>query len=146
AATKMSPDATAPHAASEHPDAMDSTIDIARRVLRLEAQGISALADALDGGFLAAVDLLFAAEGRVVVTGMGKSRHIARKIAATLASTGTPAQYVHPGEASHGDLGMVTRRDAVVALSNSGGTVELTDLVAHATRIGIPLVAITARA
>ncbi len=125
---------------------MDSTIDTARRVLRLEAQGITALADGLDGGFLAALDLLFAVEGRVVVTGMGKSGHIARKIAATLASTGTPAQYVHPGEASHGDLGMVTRRDAVIALSNSGGTVELTDLVAHAARIGIPLIAITARA
>ncbi|MFN4089929.1 MAG: SIS domain-containing protein [Alphaproteobacteria bacterium] len=140
----MSPDQTAPHAASALADADD--LEEARRVLRLEARGIEAVADQLDGGFRRALDLLLAVEGRVIVTGMGKSGHVARKIAATLASTGSPAQYVHPGEASHGDLGMITRRDAVLALSNSGGTVELADLVAHAARIGIPLVAMTARA
>jgi len=119
----------------------------ARRVLGLEAQALTALAGALDSGFARALDLLAgAAAGRVIVTGMGKSGHVARKIAATLASTGTPAQYVHPGEASHGDLGMITRADAVLALSNSGETAELGDLVAHAKRFDIRLVAITARA
>lgn len=142
----MSPDQTAPEAASVPTGAADSALASARRVLQLQAQGVTALADRLDGEFLAALELLFDVEGRVIVSGMGKSGHIARKIAATLASTGTPAQYVHPGEASHGDLGMITRRDAVVALSNSGGTVELADLIAHAARIGIPLVGITARA
>jgi arabinose-5-phosphate isomerase len=116
-------------------------------VLGLEAQALTALAGALDSGFARALDLLAgAAAGRVIVTGMGKSGHVARKIAATLASTGTPAQYVHPGEASHGDLGMITRADAVLALSNSGETAELGDLVAHAKRFDIRLVAITARA
>ena len=86
------------------------------------------------------------ATGRVVVSGMGKSGHVARKIAATLASTGTPALFVHPAEASHGDLGMIVPGDAVLALSNSGETAELADLVAHARRFALPLVAITARA
>ncbi|HET6518685.1 MAG TPA: KpsF/GutQ family sugar-phosphate isomerase, partial [Geminicoccaceae bacterium] len=89
---------------------------------------------------------LAAARGRVVVTGMGKSGHVARKIAATLASTGTPALYVHPAEASHGDLGMIAPGDLVLALSNSGETPELADIVAHARRFGLPLVAITGRA
>ena len=93
-----------------------------------------------------AVDLLARATGRVVVSGMGKSGHVARKIAATLASTGTPALFVHPAEASHGDLGMIVPGDAVLALSNSGETAELADLVAHSRRFGLPLVAITARA
>jgi len=121
-------------------------LDVARDVLATEAAGLTALARALDARFVRAVDLLEAAAGRVVVTGMGKSGHIARKIAATLASTGTPAQFVHPAEASHGDLGMVVRGDAVLALSNSGETAELADLIDHAHRFGIPLVAITARA
>jgi len=99
----------------------------------------------LDERFVKALDILFAVKGRVVVTGMGKSGYIARKIAATLASTGTPALYVHPAEASHGDLGMITTVDAVVALSNSGETPELSDIVAHTRRHDIPLVAITGK-
>jgi arabinose-5-phosphate isomerase len=119
---------------------------VARAVLRTEAQGLTALAASLDDTFARAVDLLAGAEGRVVVSGMGKSGHVARKIAATLASTGTASLFVHPAEASHGDLGMVLPGDAVLALSNSGETAELADLVAHARRFGLPLVAITARA
>jgi arabinose-5-phosphate isomerase len=118
-------------------------LDVAREVLATEAAGLAALADALDDGFGRAVGLLEQASGRVVVTGMGKSGHIARKIAATLASTGTPAQFVHPAEASHGDLGMVVRGDVVLALSNSGETAELADLIEHAHRFGLPLVAVT---
>jgi arabinose-5-phosphate isomerase len=118
-------------------------IDVARDVLATEAAGLTALAAALDGRFALAVDLLASATGRVVVTGMGKSGHIGRKIAATLASTGTPALFVHPAEASHGDLGMVVRGDVVLALSNSGETAELADLIDHAHRFGLPLVAIT---
>ncbi|MGH6942712.1 MAG: KpsF/GutQ family sugar-phosphate isomerase [Geminicoccaceae bacterium] len=117
-----------------------------RRVLRIEAEGLSALADSLDGRFDRVVERLFATRGRVVVTGMGKSGHVARKIAATLASTGTPALYVHPGEASHGDLGMIARNDLVLALSNSGETPELADIVAYTRRFAIPLLAIVGRA
>jgi len=120
-------------------------LDAARRVLETEAAGLTALAGALDGALLRALDLLGAARGRVVVSGMGKSGHVARKIAATLASTGTPALFVHPAEASHGDLGMVTPADAVLALSNSGETPELADLIAYTRRFAIPLVAVTAR-
>ena len=120
---------------------------MARRVLDQEASGLVMLGRALDAeGFSRAVELLACAEGRVIVTGMGKSGHVARKIAATFASTGTPALFVHPAEASHGDLGMVVSGDAVLALSNSGETPELADLVAHARRFGLPLVAITGRA
>ena len=118
----------------------------ARRTLSLEIDGLKSLMDALDGPFAAAVDRLMKVTGRVIVTGMGKSGHIARKIAATMASTGTPAQYVHPGEASHGDLGMITREDAVLALSWSGESAELRDLVAYAKRFSIPLIAITSEA
>ncbi len=99
----------------------------------------------LDGKFTDALNILSAVTGRVIVTGMGKSGHIARKIAATLASTGTPAYFVHPGEASHGDLGMIAHDDAVIALSNSGSTQELNDLLEYAKRFAIPLIAITAR-
>ena len=113
------------------------------RVLRLEAEALLRLADTLGDAFERALDCLAAVQGRVVVTGMGKSGHIAKKIAATLASTGTPAQFVHPGEASHGDLGMIARNDAVVALSNSGETSELADVIAYTRRFGIPLVAIS---
>jgi arabinose-5-phosphate isomerase len=112
----------------------------------LEAEGINALSASLDDKFTAALDALAAVTGRVIVTGMGKSGHIARKIAATLASTGTPAYFVHPGEASHGDLGMIAHDDAVIALSNSGNTQELNDLLEYAKRFSIPLIAITARA
>lgn len=121
------------------------------RVIRMEAAALSALAEALEGGtfggeFERGVAILAGVAGRVIVTGMGKSGHVAGKIAATLASTGTPAHFVHPAEASHGDLGMITRQDAVVALSNSGETRELSDIVAHTRRFAIPLVAITRRA
>jgi arabinose-5-phosphate isomerase len=121
-------------------------LDVARSVLHTEAAGLHALAAGLAANFGDAVDLLARATGRVVVSGMGKSGLVARKIAATLASTGTPALFVHPAEASHGDLGMVVPGDAVIALSNSGETAELADLVAHSRRFGLPLVAITARA
>ena len=122
----------------------------AERVLRLGADGVSAVATALlsapmGEAFVRVIDVVAAAEGRVVVTGMGKSGHIARKIAATMASVGTPAIYVHPGEASHGDLGMITNADVVLALSNSGETPELTDIVSYSRRFSIPLIAITGR-
>jgi arabinose-5-phosphate isomerase len=121
-------------------------LDVARSVLATEAAALRALSAFLDGTFERAVDLLAAVAGRVVVSGMGKSGHVARKIAATLSSTGTPALFVHPAEASHGDLGMIVAGDAVLALSNSGETPELADMVAHARRFALPLVAITARA
>ena len=117
----------------------------ARQVLTTEAAGLRALSEALPEAFDAAIATLLAAEGRVIVSGMGKSGHVANKIAATLASTGTPAQGVHPGEASHGDLGMITPRDAVILISNSGETRELADMIAHCARFAIPLIAITKR-
>ena len=123
-----------------------SDLDVARAVLTTEAAGLRLLAAGLDDGFLLAVDLLAGVSGRVAVSGMGKSGHVGRKIAATLASTGTPALFVHPAEASHGDLGMIVPGDAVLAVSNSGETPELADLVAHARRFGLPLLAVTARA
>ncbi len=122
-----------------------SDLAAARRVLRLEAEALRAMSDALGDSFTEAIEILFAVEGRVVVTGMGKSGHIARKISATLASTGTPSHYVHPAEASHGDMGMITRSDAVLALSNSGETPELSDLVDYCRRFDIPLIAITGK-
>ena len=124
-------------------DETEDGLASARRVLRLEAAGIDALAKSLDVSFTRALQLLERVTGRGIVTGMGKSGHIARKIAATIASTGTPASFVHPGEASHGDLGMVTEHDAVIALSNSGETAELADLVTYAKRFEIPLIGIT---
>jgi arabinose-5-phosphate isomerase len=127
-------------------DAPHDDLATARDVLAAEAGGLRALAASLDATFTRAVDLLAAVPGRVVVSGIGKSGHIARKIAATLASTGTPAQFVHPAEASHGDLGMVVRGDAVLLLSNSGETAELADLIRHARRFGLPLVGITGNA
>ena len=124
----------------------EADLAAARRVLALEAAGLAALADTLDGSFIEALDRLGAIHGRIIVTGMGKSGHVARKIAATLASTGSPALFVHPGEASHGDLGMITGVDAVVALSNSGDTSELGDIIAYSRRRAIPLIAVTAKA
>lgn len=130
------------------PKAHDSAAVLAtgRRVLTREAQALAALADQLDGPFAEAVDLLFKLGGRAVVTGMGKSGHIARKIAATFSSTGTPALFVHPGEASHGDLGMITSDDAVLGLSNSGEATELAAIIAYSRRFAIPLIAITGSA
>jgi arabinose-5-phosphate isomerase len=141
--------ATREHAAPQAPPdgtAGPDDVTAARRVLAAEADALSELSANLDGAFVAAVDRLHAVTGRIIVTGMGKSGHVARKIAATLASTGSPAQYVHPGEASHGDLGMIADGDAVVALSNSGNTSELADVIGYTRRFAIPLIAITARA
>jgi arabinose-5-phosphate isomerase len=121
-------------------------LTVARRVLAQEVAGLEALAKALGPSFIAALDRIEAVPGRVVVTGIGKSGHIGRKIAATMASTGTPALFVHAGEASHGDLGMITREDAVMALSNSGDTPELSDIIAYTRRFAIPLIALTSRA
>ena len=104
-------------------------IDTATRVIKAEAAALEVLAESLDHTFRAAIDLLRATKGRVIVTGIGKSGHIANKIAATLASTGTPAFFVHPGEASHGDMGMITGDDAVIALSNSGAVAEIITLL-----------------
>ncbi len=126
-------------------EAVSPDIASARRVLKAEADAVDALAKSLGQDFVRAIDALAAAPGRVIITGMGKSGHIARKIAATLASTGRPSFFVHPAEASHGDLGMVTVDDVVVALSNSGETPELGDIVAYTRRFAIPLVAITSR-
>ncbi|MBP7242874.1 KpsF/GutQ family sugar-phosphate isomerase [Amaricoccus sp.] len=123
-----------------------SLIASGRRVIGIEAAALASLADALGDSFAAAAQLLLATRGRVIVSGMGKSGHVARKIAATLASTGTPAFFVHPAEASHGDLGMITRDDVVMLLSNSGETPELADLIAYTRRFAIPLVAVAGRA
>ncbi len=121
-------------------------LETGRRVIRREAGALDTLADALGDSFSAAVALLMAARGRVIVSGMGKSGHVARKIAATFASTGTPAHFVHPAEASHGDLGMVAEGDVLLVLSNSGETPELADILAHAKRFGIPLIGVAGRA
>ena len=110
----------------------------------MEAEALGQLADGLGETFAQAVEILFAAKGRIVCTGVGKSGHVARKIAATLASTGTPALFVHPAEASHGDLGMVGPGDVVLALSKTGETRELADILAYAKRFAIPLIAMTA--
>ncbi len=119
--------------------------DSARRTLHIEQQAIAALEGKLSDDFDTACRLMLTCQGRVVVTGMGKSGHVARKIAATLASTGTPAFFVHPGEASHGDLGMITPRDVVLALSNSGETAEVTALLPLLKRMGTPLISMTGR-
>jgi arabinose-5-phosphate isomerase len=123
-----------------------SDVEVARSVLGTEAAGLHSLAASLDRSFDRAIDLLAACTGRVVASGMGKSGHVARKVAATLASTGSPAIFVHPAEASHGDLGMVQPGDALLLFSNSGETTEMADLVAHARRFGLPLIAVTGRA
>ena len=121
-------------------------IDTARRVIEAEAAALTTLSEGLDDRFRAAIDLLKDTSGRVIVTGIGKSGHVGKKIAATLASTGTPAQFVHPAEASHGDLGMITSADVVLAISNSGEAPELANLIAYSRRFAIPLIGITSRA
>ena len=123
----------------------EKIITSGRRVLADEADALSMLRHSLNGSFVEAVSLMSKAEGRVVVTGMGKSGHVGRKIAATLASTGCPAFFVHPGEASHGDLGMITQGDVILALSNSGETVELLDIITYSRRFHIPLIGMTRR-
>lgn len=118
----------------------------ARRVIGIEAQALTLLGNSLGDSFAEAVGAILKARGRVIVSGMGKSGHVGRKIAATLASTGTPAQFVHPAEASHGDLGMVTAEDVALVLSNSGETPELSDIVAHTRRFSIPLIGVAGQA
>ncbi|MDB5985362.1 MAG: KpsF/GutQ family sugar-phosphate isomerase [Nevskia sp.] len=118
---------------------------LGRRVLEIERDAVAALLPRVDAAFVAACRLMLACRGRVVVTGMGKSGHIGGKIAATLASTGTPAFFVHPGEASHGDLGMITRSDVVLGLSNSGETTEMLTILPLIKRMGVPLIAMTGR-
>lgn len=120
-------------------------IESGRRVLDLEAEGLRNLSENLNGDFVQAVETLWNIKGRIVISGMGKSGHIGNKIAATLASTGSASFFVHPAEASHGDLGMITTDDAVVAISNSGESKELADVVAYTRRFAIPLIAITRR-
>jgi arabinose-5-phosphate isomerase len=145
-----SPVMAKPKVMSEATGHSRALIDSALRTLETEAGGITALVAAIRDGlgvpFAAAVDLIHAARGRVIVTGMGKSGHVGRKIAATLASTGTPAFFVHPGEASHGDLGVITPDDVIVALSWSGETAELKDLTDYSRRFRIGLIAVTADA
>ena len=120
-------------------------LDLARQVLRIEADAILALGERLNGAFLDAVGLILAGRGRVIVSGIGKSGHIGRKIASTLASTGTPAFFVHPAEASHGDLGMITPDDVVIAISNSGESMEILNILPSIKRQGAKLIAITGR-
>ncbi|MDG5974057.1 KpsF/GutQ family protein [Hydrogenophaga taeniospiralis CCUG 15921] len=120
-------------------------LSLARETLDIEAQAVAAMALRLDQRFVAALELVLKSRGRVVVMGMGKSGHIGRKIAATLASTGTPAMFVHPAEASHGDLGMITADDVVLGISNSGESEELTAILPLIKRMGVPLLAITGR-
>ncbi len=122
---------------------MDNILDIAKRVLKIEADAVSALIERLDSTFEKAVDIIYNSKGRIVVTGMGKSGLIGKKIAATLASTGTPAFFLHPAEAGHGDLGMVTSGDTIVAISNSGETEELIGLLPFLKRFGISLISMT---
>ena len=121
-------------------------LEIGQEVIRIEGSALIDLADGLDETFGAAVDLLVETKQRVIVSGMGKSGHVARKIAATFASTGTPALFVHPAEAAHGDLGMITRGDLLLMLSNSGSTPELRAVVRHAKMVGSPIIAITSQA
>ena len=123
----------------------DAFIDPARRVIADEAKALDAMADALDERFAQAVDLILNATGRVIVSGIGKSGHIGHKIAATLASTGTPAYFVHPAEASHGDLGMLAKGDVVLAISNSGEAPELANLLSFTRRFGIPLIGLSSQ-
>jgi arabinose-5-phosphate isomerase len=120
-------------------------IETARTALLTETAGLQALSDSLDKNFEDAVEIIKNISGRVIISGMGKSAHVARKIAATFASTGQPAYFVHPGEASHGDLGMITAQDLVIALSYSGETQELNSLIAYTRRFNIPLIAITGK-
>jgi arabinose-5-phosphate isomerase len=136
----------APQAHKRHAPDPDSIIATARRVLGQEAEALHAVAARLDRVFSQAIEVIYGIKGRVVVSGMGKSGHVGRKIAATLASTGTPAMFVHPGEASHGDLGMITADDAVLALSNSGEAAELDAILAYSRRFAIPLIAMTGSA
>jgi len=134
-----------PVAISTRPPDDSQLLAYGRRALEIEAQAVATLAPRLDARFAAACRICIGCEGRVVVTGMGKSGHIARKIAATFASTGTPAFFLHPAEAGHGDLGMITRTDVVVAISNSGETPELVLLLPHLKRLAVPLIVLVGK-
>lgn len=123
----------------------DETLTEMRRVLRIEADALTLMSDGLGAAHVRAVDMLMGAVGRIIISGVGKSGHIGAKIAATLASTGTPSQFVHPTEASHGDLGMITKDDVCIVISNSGETKELADLITYTRRFDIPMIAITSR-
>lgn len=125
---------------------MTDILEAARKVLRIEAEAVQALNDRINGEFVRAVELILACNGRVVVTGMGKSGLICQKIAATMASTGTPALFLHPAEGVHGDLGMVAKGDVVIAVSNSGETEELTRILPVIKRMGLPLIAMAGKA
>ncbi|MEP3345170.1 MAG: KpsF/GutQ family sugar-phosphate isomerase [Litoreibacter sp.] len=125
--------------------APEKFLKIGRRVVAREADALELLASSLDDNFAKAVELMLGATGRVIICGMGKSGHVARKIAATLASTGTPAHFVHPAEASHGDLGMMAQGDVALILSNSGETPELADVIAYTRRFNIPMIGIASR-
>lgn len=142
---KAEPSSTAQSGSQSMPNHADEWADKAKRVLRLEAAGLQELHDRIDAQFAAACQLMLHGLGRVVTIGMGKSGHVARKIAATLASTGTPAFFVHPAEASHGDLGMITDADVVLALSNSGESDELLTIMPLLKRQGNPLIAMTGK-
>ncbi len=122
---------------------MDNILDIAKKVLKTEAAAIEGLIERIDSSFQDAVDIIYASKGKVIVTGMGKSGLIGKKIASTLASTGTPAFFMHPAEASHGDLGMVSSEDVVIAISNSGETDELVGLIPFLKRFNVQLIALT---
>lgn len=123
----------------------EKLIETGRRVLATEGSALALFSETLDDNFARAVELMLSVSGRIVVCGMGKSGHVARKIAATFASTGSPAQFVHPAEASHGDMGMMTKADVVLVLSNSGETPELADVIAHTKRFGIPMIGVAAK-
>lgn len=135
--------------AAEVENTPNNDLEIAAKAIRLEVDGLNALADSLDQDFVHAIDTIHKMKserrGRLIVAGIGKSGHIAKKIVATLASTGTPSHFVHPGEASHGDLGMVTEHDVVLMISNSGENPELSDLMAYTRRFGIPLIGMTSK-
>jgi arabinose-5-phosphate isomerase len=120
-------------------------IEVATNVLETAIKGIKALEEALDDSFSQAVDLIYGTKGRVIISGMGKSGHVARKIAATMSSTGTPTHFLHPGEASHGDMGVVGKDDVVILLSNSGETAELKDIIYYTKRFDIPLIGVVRR-
>ena len=126
-------------------DKKDQALAAGRRVLATEGEALSAFADALGSSFADAVELLAGVEGRIVVCGIGKSGHVARKVAATFASTGSPAQFLHASEAAHGDLGMLTSQDAAVILSNSGETKELAAVIRYCARYRIPMIGVASR-
>jgi len=127
----------------------NTDLEIAKKAIEIEIDGLKALGESLDGSFIEAINIIHNMKadhkGRLIIAGIGKSGHIAKKIVATLASTGTPSHYVHPGEASHGDLGMITADDVVLMISNSGENPELSDLIQYTRRFGIPLIGMTSR-